>query len=259
MNVNCQEKEEKNLSEDKKENYNIDSLINSIQLTNLNDYYDIETSIFRKRCEKLNLLFYNETESLPPQKEIPYPYNKLFVILFKEISVYIEEIERLNKQLRQNEKKEKSTSQNKISNKKEIVKKSNVKKDTINVKKTHKESDSSSLINSQLNKYSVNKTNKLLNSDKKVKEKIKENSILNEEDLKNSKISKKKMINTNKEVSSHQSLNNELNGDLIERCLNQYDDELYNLKGIEEFLLNQKKILNSKKKNDKIINHKKIN
>ena len=43
MNVNCQEKEEKNLSEDKKENYNIDSLINSIQLTNLNDYYDIET------------------------------------------------------------------------------------------------------------------------------------------------------------------------------------------------------------------------
>ena len=89
------------------------------------------------------------------------------------------------------------------------------------------------------------------NYDNKIQKKprkIQENSILNEEDLKNSKISKKKMINTNKEVSPHQSLNNELNGDLIERCLNQYDDELYNLKGIEEFLLNQKKILNSKKK-----------
>ena len=29
-----------------------------------------------------------------------YPYNKLFLILFKEISLYIEEIERLNKQLK---------------------------------------------------------------------------------------------------------------------------------------------------------------
>ena len=38
------------------------------------------------------------------------------------------------------------------------------------------------------------------------------------------------MINTNKEVSPHQSLNNELNGDLIERCLNQYDDEKFHVK-----------------------------
>ena len=82
-------------------------LLNSIPLNNLNDYYDIETSAFKKRCDKLNLKFYWETESLANQKEIPYPYNKLFIILFKEISLYIEEIERLNKQLRQKNKNEK--------------------------------------------------------------------------------------------------------------------------------------------------------
>ena len=82
-------------------------LLNSIPLNNLNDYYDIETSAFKKRCDKLNLKFYWETESIANQKEIPYPYNKLFIILFKEISLYIEEIERLNKQLRQKNKNEK--------------------------------------------------------------------------------------------------------------------------------------------------------
>ena len=88
-------------------NYPISNFINSINLNNLNDYYDIETSIFKKKCEKLNLKFYYESEALSSQKEIPYPYNKLFIILFKEISLYIEEIERLNKQLRQKNKNEK--------------------------------------------------------------------------------------------------------------------------------------------------------
>ena len=89
------------------QNQQISNLINSININNLNDYYDIETSIFKKKCDKLNLKFYYESEALSSQKEIPYPYNKLFLILFKEISLYIEEIERLNKQLRQKNKNEK--------------------------------------------------------------------------------------------------------------------------------------------------------
>jgi hypothetical protein len=32
-----------------------------------------------------------------------------------------------------------------------------------------------------------------------------------------------------------------MNSDLIERCINQYDDELYNLQELEDFLMNQKK------------------
>ena len=29
-----------------------------------------------------------------------------------------------------------------------------------------------------------------------------------------------------------------MNSDLIERCINQYDDELYNLQELEDFLMN---------------------
>ena len=43
-------------------------------------------------------------------------------------------------------------------------------------------------------------------------------------------------------------MNNEMNSDLIERCINQYDDELYNLDELEQILLNQKKLINIKKK-----------
>ena len=107
MNLKKKYNEDLNFQIDnEKENISIKSLINSIILNNLNDYYDIETSIFKKKCENLNLKFYWETESLPFQKEIPRQYIKLFIILFKEISLYIEEIERLNKQLREKDKNE---------------------------------------------------------------------------------------------------------------------------------------------------------
>jgi hypothetical protein len=74
---------------------------------NLNDYYDIESSLFYKRIEKLNLKFYWTSECILNQQDIKYPYNKLFLILFKQISLYIEEIARLNKQLKQKIKNEK--------------------------------------------------------------------------------------------------------------------------------------------------------
>lgn len=45
---------------------------------NLNDYYDIESSLFLKHIEKLNLKFYWTSESILNQQDIKYPYNKLF-------------------------------------------------------------------------------------------------------------------------------------------------------------------------------------
>ena len=42
-------------------------------------------------------------------------------------------------------------------------------------------------------------------------------------------------------------MNNEMNSDLIERCINQYDDELYNLNELEEILLMHR---NKSKKNN---------
>ena len=86
---------------------NIYNYINDMPFENLNEFYDIESSLFLKRIEKLNLKFYWTSECVLNQEEIKYPYNKLFLILFKQISLYIEEIARLNKQLRQKNKNEK--------------------------------------------------------------------------------------------------------------------------------------------------------
>ena len=88
----------------------LSKLIKEIPINNLNDYYDIETNLFKKRIEKLNLKFYWIYESIlgeDSNNNLVYPYNKLFLILFKEISLYIEEILRLNKQLNLKNKNEK--------------------------------------------------------------------------------------------------------------------------------------------------------
>ena len=90
-----------------KNNLSIYNYINEMPFENLNDYYDIESSLFLKRIEKLNIKFYWTSECVLNQQDIKYPYNKLFLILFKQISLYIEEIARLNKQLKQKIKIEK--------------------------------------------------------------------------------------------------------------------------------------------------------
>ena len=102
----------------------LSSILQEIPLHNLNDYYNIETNIFKRRIEKLNLQFFwiyesilegqnfnnNNTENNinnSSKQTLIFPYNKLFLILFKEISLYIEEIIRLNKQLNSKNKNEK--------------------------------------------------------------------------------------------------------------------------------------------------------
>ena len=84
----------------------VSSLLNDIPLNTLSDFYDIETSLFKKRIDKLNLKFYWESEGLSSQKEIPKPYSKLFLILFKQINLFNEEIERLNLIIKEKNKNE---------------------------------------------------------------------------------------------------------------------------------------------------------
>ena len=86
-----------NDSNNNKSSLNILNFISEMPFDNLNDYYDIESSLFLKRIEKLNLKFFWTSESILNQQDIKYPFNKLFLILFKQISLYIEEIARLNK------------------------------------------------------------------------------------------------------------------------------------------------------------------
>ena len=111
-NNNKKESKEKidNKESESKNEDDFSKIIKEIPLNNLNDYYDIETNLFKKRIEKLNLKFYWIYESVLGEEannSLLYPYNKLFLILFKEISLYIEEIVRLNKQLTLKNKNEK--------------------------------------------------------------------------------------------------------------------------------------------------------
>ena len=232
--------------DNEKNNISIKNLINSIPLSNLNDYYDIETSLFKKKCENLNLKFYWETESLNFQKEIPHPYYKLFLILFKEISLYIEEIERLNKQLREKDKIKLFSIQNNL---KENNDKNSTKIDNEIVKKENKQLklNLNTSINSQSNyiNSSILKNSDYINVN--INSKNKSNSYNDE-----LKISNK----SKKNFSISQSMNNEMNSDLIERCINQYDDELYNLDELEQILLKQKKLINIKKNFSKNSTHK---
>ena len=167
----------------------ISTILKEIPLHNLNDYYSIETSVFKKRIEKLNLQFFwiyesilegqstnnssdNNTNTNSKQNLI-FPYNKLFLILFKEISLYIEEIIRLNKQLNAKNKNEKFyiKKMNEYKNKekeffinKQIIKtlQRNFKNSEKNIEKLKKENEklSKKLFNAKYSHYKNNNENK---------------------------------------------------------------------------------------------------
>ena len=235
-------------------------LLNSIPLNNLNDYYDIETSAFKKRCDKLNLKFYWETESLANQKEIPYPYNKLFIILFKEISLYIEEIERLNKQLRQKNKNEKyyqeklseyllkekevmlnkqklknAQKTNKILEKKELKLRGEIEKLQHKININNNINISNSIVNSS---FIGGSTTLSTNVNTKNYKKKNSNNFRNSHSIDN-----KTNYEYKKEITNNLT-NNENIKELYERCINEYENEL-------EYLNYFQKILEEKKKDIK--------
>ena len=76
----------------------ISSMIDVINDNNLNLFYKEGTSKFKYNIDQLNLKFYLETEKIlsSPQSDLSHYQNRLFLILFKQINLYIKEIERLN-------------------------------------------------------------------------------------------------------------------------------------------------------------------
>ena len=75
----------------------ISNLLDNLNKNSLNLFYQNSTSIFKKKIDELNLKFYLETEKYLSNKKKDFNcQNALFIILFKQISLYIEEIERLN-------------------------------------------------------------------------------------------------------------------------------------------------------------------
>lgn len=74
----------------------------------LNNIYSKDESSFKKTIDKLNLKFYSETNKyLGIKYELEKSQDNLFIILFKQIASYIEEIDKLNIKLKDKEEKEK--------------------------------------------------------------------------------------------------------------------------------------------------------
>ena len=81
------------------QNSTLSDIIDIINENNLNIFYDSDTSSFKHNIDQLSLKFYLETEKIISSnnlKEKNINSNKLFIILFKQINLYISEIERLN-------------------------------------------------------------------------------------------------------------------------------------------------------------------
>ena len=110
---NDKENKNTNSAEEKSDEFNFGKTIEEMNQNILDLYYD-KSSSFKKKIDELNLKFYLETEKYLNNNKInDYARNQklqanLFIILFKQINIFIEEIERLNKIILDNKyKKEK--------------------------------------------------------------------------------------------------------------------------------------------------------
>jgi hypothetical protein len=88
---------------DDKQKLNLLDSINNNTLTRINVKEEL-----KKKIEKLNFKFYLETDKfLNLKTEIEKSQDSLFLTLFKQISLYIEEIDRLNNRIKEKEDNEK--------------------------------------------------------------------------------------------------------------------------------------------------------
>ena len=72
-------------------------ILDNINSNSLNIFYPDSNCEFKKKIDSLNLKFYLETEKYLSNKNKSQRCQiSLFIILFKQINIYIEEIERLN-------------------------------------------------------------------------------------------------------------------------------------------------------------------
>ena len=191
----------------------ISNMIDVINDNNLNLFYKEGTSKFKYNIDQLNLKFYLETEKIlsSPQSDLSHYQNRLFLILFKQINLYIKEIERLNLVLIEESKNPKFL-QKKVS----ILKK---KKNDFETKE--------SIIKALKNSLSIleQKLSKVILSENKIKqesEKLKkELSYYKELYQKNVKFSPmKKIENETKRKSKRTNSDNNQNGNLNNEDVN---------------------------------------
>ena len=257
---------------------NISYTIDDIKQNILDLYYD-KTSPFKNQIDNLNLQFYLETEKyLNYNKTNDLVHSQklqanLFIILFKQINIFIEEIERLNKIIIENKFKKETILQRTL----EIKEKKNnflVKDNLIQSLKQSNINTEKKLLKTLLHEDKLIKDNERL---RKENETYKSLTIVFENELKTNRknystspIEKKNYIKHIKTYSDHDYRSNSILGDIYGGALGKCETIPYDNKSplivkkiisinnnrSKEFCMNNKNFNNKIKLKNKI---KKIN
>ena len=90
-------KKDESEESDQSPNELLSRILDTINKNSLNSFYPDSNSEFKKKIDSLNLEFYLETEKyLSNKNHSEKCQTSLFIILFKQINIYIDEIRRLN-------------------------------------------------------------------------------------------------------------------------------------------------------------------
>ena len=165
----------------------VSKILDNINKNSLSAFYEPDSE-FKNKIDTLNLKFYLETEKyLSNQKQKIKTQTSLFVILFKQIIIYIKEIERLNLIIIQ----KKYEPENIIKRTDDIAQKQKefqTKEDIINVLKKSQSNLESKLLLSFINENNLNKKIEQLQKENDFFRNIIENITTKNKNEKNDKI-----------------------------------------------------------------------
>ena len=248
----------------------LSKILDTINNNSLNVFYPDSNNEFKKKIDSLNLEFYLETEKFLSNKN---PSEKcqtsLFIILFKQINIYIEEIGRLNLMLMEKRYDPKKI----IERTDEIIKKQNefiTKENLIKALKDSKSNMENKLLEAIISENKLKKEIEILKQEKEIyKNQINKNniencknnnyndenkkggvlhkitrSLLNEENIITSYDNKKQLLLKNETRKRNNSDNNKF---ILSNSLNK----LYKKQFIKFKTKNQRNL--DKKPNNKII------
>ena len=165
----------------------VSKILDNINKNSLSAFYEPDSE-FKNKIDTLNLKFYLETEKyLSNQKQKIKTQTSLFIILFKQIIIYIKEIERLNLIIIQ----KKYEPENIIKRTDDIAQKQKefqTKEDIINVLKKSQSNLESKLLVSFINENNLNKKIEQLQKENDFFRNIIENITTKNKNEKNDKI-----------------------------------------------------------------------
>ena len=217
---------------DENPNQVVSKILDNINKNSLSTFYDSDSE-FKNKIDSLNLKFYLETEKyLSNQNKKIKTQTSLFIILFKQIIIYIEEIERLNLIIIQ----KKYKPENIIKRTDDITQKQKefqTKEDIINALKKSQSNMEAKLLQALINENNLNKKIEILQKEiERYKKKLtsgNNNSGTNANIIDNSKSNsfksdnKENLSEKNNNDNNYRSINNLSNNIKINKKKNSHN------------------------------------